>query len=271
LGNAGSGGLIQSVQAGVELLGESDAPSADAEIIGLCLAAVEAQGLTGCRVTLGDAGAFAELISGLSLSDRQRALLKTLFDAFGSSLSERLPPEAVEPPPRVLDFDLALAQTEAELEAQGLTITGGRLASDIARRIADRAGREQASAIPAAARMALAKFFSLRAPIDQAGSVLRTYFDSIGVTSDAPARLDRQSEALAARGLPVERIGFDASVHAPLGYYTGLEFRIEAGGKAVAGGGRYDGLIGELSARHGWHIPAVGCALFLDDILDAAP
>jgi ATP phosphoribosyltransferase regulatory subunit len=267
LTQAGSGGLGQSIQAGVELLGQTDTASADAEIISLCLSALERQGLSEVRVTLGDAGAFAELLAGLRLRDRQRAHVKSLFDAFGSSLSERLPPEAAKAPRPGLDFDLALAQTETELEAKGLGITGGRSSSDIAKRLADRSGREQASAIPAAARTALADFFALKAPIHQAAKELETFFDGIGVASHAPQRSSALSAALLSRGLPVERLTFDARVHAPLGYYTGLEFSVEAGGKTVAGGGRYDGLVGEIADRRDWRVPAVGCALFLDDIL----
>ena len=272
LAQGGAGGLIQSLQAGVELLGEPNAAEADAEIIKLCLTAVEAQGLSGCRVTLGDAGAFADLIAGLALSDRQRAHVRTLFDAYGSALSERLPQEAAAVQPRVLDFDLALAQTEAELEAQSLVITGGRTAEDIARRLADRAGREQASAVPATARDALARFFALSAPVQQAAELLTAFFDSVGVASSAPGRLHSLAHALAAQGLPLQNIGFDASVHAPLGYYTGLEFRVECGDRNIAGGGRYDSLMGELADRRGWRIPAVGCALFLDEIvMESAP
>ena len=66
--------------------------------------------------------------------------------------------------------------------------------------------------------------------------------------------------------MPLSAIAFDTGIHAPLDYYTGLEFRIEAGGALLAGGGRYDALLGELSATPGLAIPAVGCALFLDDV-----
>ncbi len=272
LSDGGAGALSQSLQAGVELLGDGDETRADARAIALALAALRACGVRGPRVVLSDAGAFRDLIAGLSLSDRQRARLAKLFDAHGSALAAHLPPEGEARAPKALDLDLARAEVAARLEAEGLT-TPGRDPEDVARRLSDRADRARAAAIPAQARAALDAFFALAAPLAEAGRALDALFDARGIASDAPARLGALAAALGQAGVDPASVRFDASVHAPLGYYSGLEFRIEADGPGgaltVAGGGRYDGLFALIARRPGWRVPAVGFALRLDEVVRA--
>lgn len=61
-------------------------------------------------------------------------------------------------------------------------------------------------------------------------------------------------------------VRFDASLARGLGYYTGAIFEIQVAdlAGALAGGGRYDGLVGSFS---GQSVPAVGCSLGLERIL----
>ena len=51
-------------------------------------------------------------------------------------------------------------------------------------------------------------------------------------------------------------------------YYSGLVMRIEAGGRRVVGGGRYDELIGLVGGRR---VPASGFALYLTPLLELMP
>ena len=85
--------------------------------------------------------------------------------------------------------------------------------------------------------------------------------------SAALAELERLFELLDAYGL-ADRVDFDASVVRGLAYYTGIVFEArDAGGRlrAVAGGGRYDGL---LEALGGPAMPAVGFG-FGDAVIEA--
>lgn len=269
LAEDGAGALTESAQVGAEFLGGREAAKAEAEIVVLGLSALAACGIARPRVVLGDAGAFGELVRGLGLEARQQAHLMRLFEAHGSALAEHLPPEGARAELTPLDADLALADTLARLEAGGLVLTGGRTPEDVAARLADRAGRASAEAIPAAARAAIAAFFGLKARLAEAGDTLARFFAAHGIASQAPQRLAALAAELAAAGAAEDAIVFDAGVHAPLGYYTGLEFRVDdATGYALAGGGRYDTLIRELG---GPDTPAVGVALFLDAIAERAP
>ncbi|MCC6919145.1 MAG: ATP phosphoribosyltransferase regulatory subunit [Alphaproteobacteria bacterium] len=264
------GRLAQTQQAGGELLGAGAGAEAEAEVVALALRALEACGLGTARIALGDAGAFADLVSGLDLTDRQRARLKSQFDAHGSALAEHLPQAEDGKPARVLDLDLARAEVEATLEARSLTITGQRTVEDIALRLADRSGRAEARVIPPPARAALQDFFRLHVPMPEAAQAVAAFFRAARIESRAAERQAALAGALARAGVALDRVTFDAGVHAPLGYYTGLEFRVHANGTTYAGGGRYDSLIGELAGRPGWRVPAVGCALFLDAVAEAA-
>ncbi|MGN0835903.1 MAG: histidine--tRNA ligase [Akkermansia sp.] len=76
------------------------------------------------------------------------------------------------------------------------------------------------------------------------------------------AHFDRVFEELRARGLE-DYVQLDLSVVRGLAYYTGLVFEIFDKGhtlRAVAGGGRYDGLVGTLSAG-AVDMPATGFAM----------
>lgn len=266
LADDGAGALIESAQAGAEFLGGRDAAKADTEMLVLSLSALAACGIDRPRVVLGDAGAFGDLVRGLGLENRQQTHLMRLFEAHGSALADHLPPEGARTALTPLDGDLALADTLARLDAGGLVITGGRTAEDIAARLADRAGRASAEAIPAKARSAIAAFFALRASLTDASLMLERFFTAHGVVSRAPDRLAALAAELARAGAGEDVIVFDAGVHAPLGYYTAIEFRIDDdAGRTVASGGRYDALIGELG---GPETPAVGVALFLDAIAE---
>ena len=70
-------------------------------------------------------------------------------------------------------------------------------------------------------------------------------------------------------GISKENLVFEASLARGLDYYTGIIFEIEiegANGSSVAGGGRYDNLIGIFAGKE---IPAVGFAFGFDRVLEA--
>lgn len=66
-----------------------------------------------------------------------------------------------------------------------------------------------------------------------------------------------------------ENIFFDFSILRDFDYYTGIVFEGYAAGFGypICGGGRYDGLLGQL----GWPIPAIGFAIGIDRLVGALP
>ncbi|MGN0828313.1 MAG: histidine--tRNA ligase [Akkermansia sp.] len=89
------------------------------------------------------------------------------------------------------------------------------------------------------------------------------------------AHFDRVYEELCARGLE-DYVQLDLSVVRGLAYYTGLVFEIFDKGhtlRAVAGGGRYDGLVGTLSGG-AVDMPATGFAMgdaVIAHLIEACP
>ena len=78
---------------------------------------------------------------------------------------------------------------------------------------------------------------------------------------DAVARLERRCDALAARGVPVETLDFEAAYgRTSMEYYDGFVFGFYAEARPdlppIATGGRYDALTARLG--RGRSIPAVG-------------
>ena len=67
-----------------------------------------------------------------------------------------------------------------------------------------------------------------------------------------------------------KRASFAAEFGRNLEYYSGLVFQIEAEGidEAIAGGGRYDGLLAHLGAPR--EVPAIGSAIHTERLLAAA-
>lgn len=83
---------------------------------------------------------------------------------------------------------------------------------------------------------------------------------------DAISRLRELIEKLQSSNLKVKEIVFDSSLARGMGYYTGMvfEFKHPSIGYALAGGGRYDKLIGRFSKVD---VPAVGGSLGFERLL----
>jgi len=76
-------------------------------------------------------------------------------------------------------------------------------------------------------------------------------------------------EVLKNQGVNMDNVKFESTLARGLNYYTGIIFEVEVEGfsaGSVAGGGRYDNLIGMFAGRE---IPAVGFAFGFDRLLEA--
>lgn len=82
-------------------------------------------------------------------------------------------------------------------------------------------------------------------------------------------KIDQVINLLISLGVPRENLKFESTLARGLNYYTGIIFEIEVEGYSVgsiAGGGRYDNLIGMFAGRD---IPAVGFAFGFDRLIEA--
>ena len=120
----------------------------------------------------------------------------------------------------------------------------------------------------------------LEAPTDDRAGYLQKAAELVAGTKSGDeglAAMTALDEILTERGVGSDQVVFSPSIVRGLGYYTGrvveveLTFPVEADGEqrsfgSVAGGGRYDGLVGRFM---GQQVPATGASIGVDRLLAA--
>ncbi|MEO5759761.1 MAG: ATP phosphoribosyltransferase regulatory subunit [Mesorhizobium sp.] len=264
-------------QAGIEDLGDRDTAEADARSLAdahaLLSLALPALPLT---VTLGDQTIFEAVLAALGLP---RGWRMRLARAFGSTAMLEAALADLANPPRngqlsgavaalVLDGDLdgLSAHITTGMEDAGLSASAGRAPAEIARRLIEKAELRSVR-LSNEAFAALKGFLAIDVSLDGATAALEAFATGAGLSLGAALeKFAARAKAIAAHGLPAEKIRYDAAFGRPLDYYTGLVFEISAenGGRPLAGGGRYDRLLTLLGAKT--PIPGVGFSVWLDRI-----
>ena len=263
-------------QAGIELLGRTDAEAADAEVLAITCEAVAMAGLPSPRIRLGDVAILKAVLRGLNLpAAAQRKLMRAVSAGEGTSALaalEKAGPSGQDTHAGLFaalqgqDPGAAKRFVEDVLSIAGIASVGGRSAGDIASRFLARAG-ERDQIIPAEARQIMASVLDVDGNPDEAAAALRALASDTGL--DLAAELDALEDRtgfMAARGLDVAAMRFSAGFARNLDYYTSFMFELHdprpGSPKPVAGGGRYDTLLGKLGAELA--IPAVGASIWLD-------
>jgi ATP phosphoribosyltransferase regulatory subunit len=248
------------LQVGFEIFDRADPAAADAEVFALFAEALAPFGL---RAATGDLGVIMAAVRGLSTTERRKAALlrhiwrprrfRALLDRFGG----RVPvPETRDALLRALAKDGA----GAVLDAAGPEI-GLRGRDEVAARL-DWLAQDAAEPPIAAGEVAILEdILALRLPSPAALGRLRDVAVDLPAIAPAVARLDARLSALAARGVDVDELEFEASYgRTTLEYYDGFVFGFYAEARPdlppVATGGRYDALTAVLGQGQG--IPAVG-------------
>jgi ATP phosphoribosyltransferase regulatory subunit len=266
-------------QAGIEDLGDTDTATADARSLADAHALLETT-LPGRAlvVTLGDQSIFEAVLASLGLP---RGWQKRLARAFGSheALATALADLANPAANGALDDDVAalvmagepepLAAHIAEaMEAAGISPTSGRSPEEIARRLLEK-NELRSVRLADTALEALKRFLDIRVPLETAHGALESFARGAGLSlSAALSRFAKRAEKIAANGIAMDTIRYDAAFGRPLDYYTGLVFEItsDGGERPLVGGGRYDRLLTLLGAEK--PIPGVGFSVWLDRIAE---
>ncbi|CAA2101152.1 ATP phosphoribosyltransferase regulatory subunit [Methylobacterium bullatum] len=275
----GSGEAEEFLQAGIESIGRTDIPAADAEVLGLALEGLDLLGAGEVSVRLGDMGVIDALLDGLNVPPAaKRRTLRAL--AAGRSLDDVTTVASVEDPHAGLlaaiqgqDPKGVRAFVEDVLSIAGISRVGGRSAGEIAERfLAKASARANGGAgLNAENRAVVERYRAISGDPDQAARSMRELAASAGVTyaplEAALSLFEERTGFMAARGLDVERFRFSGSFARNLDYYTGFIFEVtrEHGAAPLVGGGRYDGLLQHLGSPT--PIPAVGCAVWLSRVL----
>jgi ATP phosphoribosyltransferase regulatory subunit len=245
------------IQVGYEVFDRADPAAADAEVFALISEALS--GLT-LRAVTGDIGILMAAVLGLNTTERRKtALMRHIWRPRRfRALLERYGGRADVPQSRtaLLAMDDPLANIAPQI--------GRRDLGDVAARI--EALREDMAADPIAGHelSALETLLSVHESAPYALQQLRDVAVDLPSILPALERLDNRITALAARGVDVDNLDFEASYgRSSMEYYDGFVFGFYALSRPdlppVSTGGRYDALTRQLG--QGEEIPAVGGVL----------
>jgi ATP phosphoribosyltransferase regulatory subunit len=267
-------------QAGVEWFGGDNAIVEEARILKLATSALEAAGLSGFKVSLGDLGLFAGLLADIEMPERWRRRLahqfwrplafKALLETFSSqtqtkrsSISDVVDQLATQPAEDVV------AQT---LAARALPHVTERSIADIASRLSEKFADRSEKRLAMSAVNQIENYLSVTGTLTETLSKLKSIASGPQFT-EGIAAFERRIEAFEDQGLNPRRFQFSGSFGRELEYYTGFVFQIDVDNRnaplTVAGGGRYDDLLKDLGAPS--RIPAVGCAVHTERLKAVLP
>ena len=263
-------------QAGLEWFGDKADIAAEARVIKLAVSALEATGLTGLKVSLGDLGLFNALLEDVAMPERWRRRLRHQFwrpAAFRNLLETFAKPARTrrtsisEIIDALGDRD-AIAVSAELLATKNLNLVTQRSVEDIAARLAEKLADRSEQPLAQTMVSAIENYLKVSGPLTDIAIQLKAISKTPRFFS-AVDKFEQRITALEDQGLNPRRFHFSADFGRELEYYTGLVFQIEVeAGNAplsVAGGGRYDGLLQDLGAT--LRIPAVGCAIHTDRLL----
>lgn len=246
------------LQVGFEIFDGTAPAEADAEVFALfadLLAGVKLRPVTG------DIGILMAAVRGLETSPRRKAaLLRHIWrPARFRALLDRFAGRAPVSPARAQLLETLAGGAPQALIAAAAPLIGLRTEEDIAARAT--ALLEDAAVKPIAAPEAalLYDLLGLKAPARAALSHLRGITPLLPAIEPAVDRFAARLEALAARGIDLATLPFEASLgRTSMEYYDGFTFAFLPDGDLppVASGGRYDALTAVLG--QGRSIPAMG-------------
>ncbi len=252
-----SGRANEYLQAGYEVFDRQAPEAADAEVFALFRDLLQGLNL---RPVTGDIGILMAAVRGLETSDRRKAaLLRHVWrPARFKALLDRFAGRAPAPVGRVRLLERLAQGSPSQLIEEAGTFVGLRSAAEIEERAEALVADAATPPIKAMEAALLYDLLSLEAPAAHALTHLRGITALLPAIEPAVDRFATRLDALAAKGVDVATLAFEASHgRTALEYYDGFVFSFLAEGMPpVASGGRYDALTGVLG--QGAFIPAVG-------------
>jgi histidyl-tRNA synthetase len=280
---------------GLELIGASGA-AADAEVLHLACAGLQAVGVARFRLVVGHLGATLQLLAALGMTDHAQGLVLDQMEPIArgrvdldaaiarvagllgadaghganGTVSE-LPAGLASLPPEQATAIAADILSRASLPVEG----GARQPSAIIQRLLAKARRPDPTDQVRAAFEFVAELHALAGPPERLQQDLRPVLEKHGLSTEPADEVVAALELLRAYAPlgPDVEIEVDLSLARGLRYYTGLVFEIYAdsdeGPLQLCGGGRYDDLARALGSRE--PVPACGFQYGLERLDLLAP
>lgn len=267
----GSHDPVEHMQLGFEWFGACGSPAEDAEALAVALEAAKAGGATGARVRFGDVAIFHAMIAALPFSPQWRDRLRRGFsrrkgprELLEGAANGQTGIPALTASIGALSKDQAVLAVEQMLGDMGLQPVG-RSAEEIAERLRDKAADRTPDAASSAA---LIGYLQLSGPVAKSAAMLDAFAADAGVaiTPALDAFRDRLDRIDALKPPFWETAVFSAEAGRRFEYYDGFVFELarDAGfDRPIVSGGRYDGLISQMSGGTLW-ASAIGAALRVD-------
>lgn len=275
-------GLGEIPQIGAENIGRTDIAQADADMLALAIAVIEALGVDAPSIRIGDETLFSAVLSGLGLPSVWQRRLRGLFgedDKLSAAIARMGGAQGAGSDNRDVrmgflsamegaDPKAAHAVVEDLLSIAGISAVGGRSPAEIADRFLEQAALAGGAGAHKDAAEALSRYLSIDVPAPEAAEELQAFSKDTGIDLAAPlAAFSDRLAAIEAKGVRTADLRFSASFGRRLDYYTGFVFEIHQTGTSagqLVGGGRYDRLLKLLGAEA--DVPATGFSVWLDRI-----
>lgn len=258
-------------QIGVEAFEPGDPALADAEMAAIAWRAAVAGGRDDLTLLLGDVGLFGDFVDALHLAAPLATRLKRAFST-PRRLRAELERAAAAPSGggggRLASLLSGLSEEAAtgvleEIWAMaGIEPVGGRAPAEIVHRLAERAALAAAPRLTPGQADLINRFLAIAGdPGEALDAVANLVGESTAGLNTARETWARRLKAMAAGGVPRNRIRFSAAFGRAFGYYDGVIFEVRSLGlgddQPVAAGGRYDSLPAKLGTA--MTTGAVGC------------
>lgn len=277
----------QFTEVGVECIGGM-APAADAEMLYLACAGLQALGIERYRLVVGHLGAVLELLGQLGLEQQAQTLILGQMEHLGRRQANR---EAVVE--RILRLVGAAGRDEEQgdgldllpqllaqfgperatllaydlLQRANLDLEGGSRSTDeIVRRLLAKAHRPDPTAQVRAAVDFIARLHEQAGPPQVVFDTLAGLLEEYRLDARPLQEVRQALELFECYGVQPPELVVDLSLGRGLRYYTGLVFEIyfetPDGPMQLCGGGRYDDLVRALGGRSA--VPACGFSYGLE-------
>ncbi len=271
-------------QAGIECFGVADREQAETEVLTLILEALRVSGLKDFRVRIGDLGLLRALLAALPIPERWREQLLHSFwrpNGFLAVLKRLAQPPAPFPDPQVADLarhldphdrEQAEQQVAAYLETSGIPVLGLRTIGEITGRLLAAAADMREQPLSRSVVDLVEAYLVISGPPEATLDAITKLATDAKLDLDAALAAARRRYALfRSAGIALDAALFGADFGRQFEYYTGFVFQIEQPGRGVAGliagGGRYDGLLGAIGSPR--DAPAIGSAIHTERLLAA--
>lgn len=265
----------QFTQLGIELLG-APPPRADAEVIALACAGLDAADITGYQVSIGHIGVMRQILTGMGLSRRNQGMLIWNLDRMRRDGAAALR-QQMQPPALPLPVDPALLRHLDDKQAAEMLLRvtaemqidlsyGTRAPEEIINRLVRKLRRGDQQPAMERAITLLEELVAIKGTPDEVLQRTEVLLHQYDITAPALEELRGVLDLLTAHGIRDEQIMLNLTLGRGLHYYTGLIFEIYGQNNLqLSGGGRYDDLVTALGGTR--PVPAVGFTYGLERLL----